>query len=279
MIDLYEKISFEISKIITKTYSTSFSIATSLLKKEQRYAIFAIYGFVRLADEIVDTFHNYNKKKLLEDLENDLKYALENQISNNPVLFAFAKTVNKYKIPYDQIDAFLFSMKCDLDKKKYSTLEDIRNYIYGSADVVGLMCLRVFVNGNEEKYLELYEPAMRLGSAFQKVNFLRDLRYDVNELSRTYFPQLVNKEFSDEVKKDIIEDIYKDFDAAKSGISKLPGKSRFAVLTAYYYYRALTSKIEKFSVSEILKKRISVNNFIKVLLILKAYFVYRFKLI
>jgi len=279
MIELYEKISFEISKIITKTYSTSFSIATGLLDKDQRDAIYAIYGFVRLADEIVDTFHNFDKKKLIEDFEDDLKYALENQISCNPVLFAFAKTVKKYKIPQDQIDAFLWSMRRDLEKEKYTTTEEIKQYIYGSADVVGLMCLRVFVDGDEEKYRQLCEPAMRLGSAFQKVNFLRDLRFDANDLNRTYFPQLVENDFTEEVKKELIQDILYDFEAAKIGIKKLPGKSRFAVLTAYFYYRALTSKIEKIPAEEILKRRISVHNFIKFLLIIKAYFVYRFNLL
>jgi len=279
MIELYEKISFEISKIITKTYSTSFSIATGLLDKDQRDAIYAIYGFVRLADEIVDTFHNFDKKKLIEDFEDDLKYALENQISCNPVLFAFAKTVKKYKIPQDQIDAFLWSMRRDLEKEKYTTTEEIKQYIYGSADVVGLMCLRVFVDGDEEKYRQLCEPAMRLGSAFQKVNFLRDLRFDANDLNRTYFPQLVENDFTEEVKKELIQDILYDFEAAKIGIKKLLGKSRFAVLTAYFYYRALTSKIEKIPAEEILKRRISVHNFIKFLLIIKAYFVYRFNLL
>lgn len=279
MIDLYEKVSFKISKIITETYSTSFSLATSFLEPEQRNGIYAIYGFVRLADEIVDTFHNFDKKKLIDDLEKDLKYALENGISNNPILYAFSLTVKKYNIPYDLIDAFLSSMKSDLDKKQYISHDEIKQYIYGSADVVGLMCLRVFVNGDENKCNELYEPAMRLGSAFQKVNFLRDLRFDANDLQRTYFPELIDKKFNDEIKLKIIQNINQDFEEAKKGIRKLNGKARFAVLAAYYYYLSLTKRIKKLPASEILTKRVSVPNFIKLLLTIKSYFVYLFRLL
>ncbi len=279
MLDLYKSVSFKISEIITRQYSTSFSLAVSLLEKEKRDAIFAIYGFVRLADEIVDSFYNFDKEKLLFDLEEDLKYALNSGISNNPVLFAFAETVKKYNIPYDLVDAFLASMKSDLHKTTYSSREEIETYIYGSADVVGLMCLKVFVDGDENKYQELYHPAKKLGSAFQKVNFLRDLNFDSNELSRVYFPELIGREFTDEVKKQIVSDIENDFSEAVKGIKKLEGRARFAVLAAYYYYRALTYRIDKLSADEVLHQRISVPNIIKILLTIKSYLVYKMRLL
>lgn len=279
MLELYKSVSIKISEIITKQYSTSFSLATSFLEKEKRNAIFAIYGFVRLADEIVDSFHNFDKHKLLSDLEEDLNYALNNGISPNPVLFAFADTVKKYNIPYDLVDAFLASMKSDLVKKVYTSSEEIKKYIYGSADVVGLMCLKVFVDGDEHKYRELYHPAMRLGSAFQKVNFLRDLNFDNNQLSRIYFPELINQKFTDEVKKQIITDIENDFSEAIKGIRKLEGRASFAVLAAYYYYRSLTHRIDKLPADEVLQQRISVPNFIKLLLTIKSYFVYKLRLL
>ncbi len=280
MLDLYKSVSFKISEIITKQYSTSFSLATSFLEKEKRDAIFAIYGFVRLADEIVDTFHNFDKEYLLNDLEKDLQYALKNGMSSNPVLFAFAETVKKYNISYDLIDAFLSSMKSDITKSIYFSEEEIRNYIYGSADVVGLMCLKVFVDGDENKYRELYHPAMKLGSAFQKVNFLRDLNFDSNKLNRIYFPELIDQEFTDEVKKQIISDIIKnDFSEAVKGIKKLEGRARFAVLVAYYYYRSLTHRIDKLSANEVLQQRVSVPNFIKILLTIKSFLVYKLRLL
>ncbi|MCX8054161.1 MAG: phytoene/squalene synthase family protein [Ignavibacteria bacterium] len=279
MLELYKSVSFKISEIITKQYSTSFSLATSFLEKEKREAIFAIYGFVRLSDEIVDTFHNFDKEKLLNELEEDLQYALKHRISSNPVLFAFAETVIKYSIPYDLIDAFLSSMKSDLNKSIYSSREEIKKYIYGSADVVGLMCLKVFVDGDEHKYHELYHPAMSLGSAFQKVNFLRDLNFDNNQLSRIYFPELINQKFTDEVKKQIITDIENDFSEAINGIRKLEGRARFAVLAAYYYYRSLISRIDKLSADKVMQQRVSVPNFIKLLLTIKSFFVYKLRLL
>lgn len=187
--DLYTEISFKTSKIITQKYSTTFSLAVSLLTVEMRQAIYSIYGFVRLADEIVDTFHLVNQKLVLANFERDYYEAMTNGISMNPVLHSFALTVKKYSIPTHLVDSFLKSMKTDLDKQVYNNTNELNEYIYGSADVVGLMCLTVFVNGNEKQYNDLEKPAMKLGSAFQKVNFLRDLKADVEDLDRAYFPQ------------------------------------------------------------------------------------------
>lgn len=276
---LYSETAFEISEKLTKKYSTSFYSATRLLNKEHRKAIFSVYGFVRLADEIVDTFHEYDKKFLISKLEEDLVYTLKNGISINPVLHSFQKTVKKYNIDYAHINAFLESMKADLNKKIYQKKEEIDEYIYGSADVVGLMCLKIFCDGNQKLYNELEKPAMSLGSAFQKVNFLRDLKDDINNLDRKYFPQITENNFDEKIKKEIIADIQKDFENSLLGIKKLPGRSKLAVLTAYQYYKKLLQKTNRTPAKIIAQKRIRVNNFIKMLLLIKSIIIYNLKLI
>lgn len=267
---LYDNTALKISKIVTTSYSTSFSMATEMLGSKHREAIYAIYGFVRFADEIVDTFHEFDKKELLEKFESDLKIALEQGISLNPILHSFQIVVKKYGIPYEYINAFLTSMKHDLNKKLYENKLEADSYIYGSADVVGLMCLRVFTDGNEARFNELKNPAMKLGSAFQKVNFLRDLKNDTQELGRTYFPNLVNGELNDENRQKIIADIEADFEEAFQGIKQLPKSTRVAVLSAYYYYLELLLKIKKLPTKEILVSRIRISDFRKIILLMKA---------
>lgn len=266
----YDHTSLKISKIVTTSYSTSFSLATEMLGKKHRDAIYAIYGFVRLTDEIVDTFHEFNKKELLEKFEFDLKDALKRGISLNPVLHSFQIIVKEYGIPYEYIDAFLTSMKYDLNKKTYKNKLEADTYIYGSADVVGLMCLRVFTDGNEAQFNELKNPAMKLGSAFQKVNFLRDLKIDIEELGRTYFPNLVSEEFNEKNKLKIIEEIEADFKEAYAGIKQLPPSTRVAVLSAYYYYLELMLKIKNIPEKEIMASRIRISDFRKIALLIKA---------
>lgn len=275
----YKKTSFKTSRVVTQTYSTSFSLATSLLKREHRNAIYAIYGFVRLADEIVDTFHEYDKKYLLTEFEIDLKQSIEMGISLNPVLNSFQLVIKQYNIPYDYIHAFLTSMKSDLEKKEYKNQTEADQYIYGSADVVGLMCLRVFCDGNQKMFEKLKHPAMKLGSAFQKVNFLRDLKDDTEMLGRHYFPNININYFDEEAKKQIVLDIEKDFAEAYKGIKKLPAHSRTAVFLAYLYYRNLLKKIKKTQSSVIIKRRIRISNFKKIMLLLKAQTLCKFNLV
>jgi phytoene/squalene synthetase len=268
--NLYDHTATKISKVVTTSYSTSFSMATGMLDKKHRDAVYAIYGFVRFADEIVDTFHEFNKKELLDKFENDLKEALAQGISMNPVLHSFQITVREYGIPYKYIDAFLTSMKYDLDKKNYENQLEADTYIYGSADVVGLMCLRVFTDGDETRFNELKKPAMKLGSAFQKVNFLRDLKNDTEDLGRIYFPNLVNGEFNEASKLIIIKDIEADFKEAFEGIKQLPKSTRVAVLSAYYYYLELLLKIKNIPAKEIMVSRVRISNFKKIVLLVKA---------
>lgn len=270
MVQLYDKVSFEISRLITREYSTSFSSAVGLLPGDLRKAIFSIYGFVRLADEIVDTFHDFDKPVLLEKFEKDYDEAVASGISLNPVLHAFQLTVKKYRIGDDLIRAFLKSMKSDLVKQDYLTDGELKEYIYGSADVVGLMCLRVFTRGDDRQYEELVAPAMRLGSAFQKVNFLRDLKSDTHQLGRSYFPQYDAATFSETVKKELVADIETDFEAALEGIRKLPGDTGPAVMVAFTYYRALTRKISRTPASVLINQRIRVPDGLKFLLLLRA---------
>lgn len=267
---LYNHTAIKISKVVTNSYSTSFSMATSMLDKEHRDAIYAIYGFVRFADEIVDTFHEFQKKDLLEKFEFDLHHAINQGISLNPILHSFQLTVKKYNIPYHYIEAFLTSMKFDLEKKYYENKLDADAYIYGSADVVGLMCLRVFTDGNETNFNKLKKPAMKLGSAFQKVNFLRDLKNDTEELGRMYFPTLLKENFNEINKQIIIADIESDFNEAYLGIKQLPKSSRIAVLSAYYYYSELLLKIKNSRAEKIMDTRVRVSNFRKVSLLVKA---------
>jgi phytoene/squalene synthetase len=278
-LEFYLENSYQISKFITNKYSTSFSLATSVLEKEKRYAIYAIYGFVRLADEIVDSFHGYDKRFLLDKLNEDLDYALKNRISTNPILTAFADTVAKYKISKKHIDAFMQSMEFDLNKSDYVTHNELKNYIYGSADVVGLMCLKVFCDGNEELFEKLKNPAQKLGSAFQKVNFLRDLKFDINDLGRSYFPEVTANNFNLSSKQQIEASIEEDFQEALKGIKQLPGKSKFAVALAYFYYQKLFQKIKRKSPEEVLQKRFRISNFFKILLIIRVYLMYKLGMI
>jgi phytoene synthase len=277
--DLYTEISFTTSKIITQKYSTSFSIAVSFLDEEMKKAIYSIYGFVRLADEIVDTFHSINQELILNNFENEFYAALENGMSMNPVLNSFAITVKKYNIPTHLVDSFLKSMKTDLNKQIYKNNSELNEYIYGSADVVGLMCLMVFVQGDKQLYSQLEKPAMKLGSAFQKVNFLRDLKADIEDLDRTYFPQFEIKTFNEDVKSNLILDIENDFKEAKKGLIQLPGKSKLAVSIAFIYYSKLLQNIKNLPANELMQKRIRVSDYTKLILLCKAYLKFRFNTI
>ncbi|NNC82924.1 MAG: phytoene/squalene synthase family protein [Flavobacteriales bacterium] len=271
MRQLYDKVSRDLSKNITKCYSTSFSSAVKMLSPSIREDIYNIYGFVRLADEVVDTFHDHNKGRMLDDLERDTWLAIEDGISINPVLNSFQSTVRKYNIDKDLVAAFLLSMRMDLEKKVYDSVQDYHQYIFGSADVVGLMCLKVFVKGDQDKYDELKAPAMRLGSAFQKVNFLRDLKNDIQSLERSYFPNVDMTQLSPRAKQDIIDEIEDDFKAAYIGILKLPVDARFGVYTAYRYYRALLKKLRATPSHRIMNERIRVGNHVKLSLLARSY--------
>lgn len=280
MKQLFDDVSYECSKIITKRYSTSFSMATKMLSPKVRIAIYNIYGFVRFADEIVDSFHDYNKEELLTQFEKDYYKAIKDGISLNPVLNSFVHTVKQYNISNDLIDAFLNSMKADLHKNSYKTEAEYKAYIYGSADVVGLMCLKVFVNGNQQKYDELKVAAMRLGSAFQKVNFLRDLKEDINVLNRSYFPNINLGKLDSHSKELIIKDIKSDLDYAyQNGILKLPVDARFGVYIAYRYYSRLLKKLKKTPFSEIMETRIRISNTMKINLMARSYVKYKLNLI
>ena len=272
---IYDHISFDCSKQLTKAFSTSFSFSSRLLAPQQRQAIYAIYGFVRVADEIVDTYHDYPQEKLLKRFVRDLNEALETRISTNPILNAFQDTVYKYGLDREMIDAFLKSMRLDLEKKNYNTREEYQEYIYGSADVVGLMCLRVFVEGDDEQYRKLKDSAMKLGSAFQKVNFLRDLKNDMEILERSYFPHIDFKQLTSETKKEIVDEIVADFDEAFLGIRKLPDSSRLAVYVAYVYYKKLLRVIRRKRPEQILQTRIRVSNAVKMWLLFKSYLRYK----
>ena len=276
---LFHKISFKTSKVITGTYSTSFSLATSMFEKDMRDAIYSIYGFVRVADEIVDTFHDFDKRYLLEKFEKDYNEAYAMGISTNPVLHSFQLTVKKYGIPDEHIRKFLQSMKYDLEKSIYNNKAELDEYILGSAEVVGLMCLKVFCNGNDNLYKELEEPAMKLGSAFQKVNFLRDLHSDMRDLRRQYFPNLERGNFNESMKQALIRDIENDFEIALRGIRRLPKRSKLAVLIAYYYYRRLLLKIQRTPASQIINSRVRVSNGWKLAMLFKASLVYKLRLL
>ena len=279
MKSIFDKVSNDCSKLVIKRYSTSFYFSSSLLSKTIRQDIFNIYGFVRLADEIVDTFHEYPKKELLDDFEKELWRSVDNKISLNPILNSFQYTVNKYSIPKGLINSFLDSMKMDLEKTEYKSVEEYKKYIYGSADVVGLMCLKIFVKGSEESFTELSPFAISLGSAFQKVNFLRDLKDDSNVLNRVYFPNVDMNNFNDKAKKEIILEIEKDFANAVKGIAKLPKNSKFAVYIAYRYYNKLLKKLKRTSSENIVKKRIRIHNIQKFAVIARSYVKYQLNLI
>jgi phytoene/squalene synthetase len=275
MKDLFDAVTEECSRLVTKRYSTSFSLASRMLAPSIRKDIYNIYGFVRFADEIVDTFHDHDKEYLLNKFEQDLQEALEQKISLNPILNSFQKTYHQYQIPYHLVDSFLKSMRMDLSKTTYLNDVELKEYIYGSADVVGLMCLKVFVKGDEEKYDSLTASAMALGSAFQKVNFLRDLKDDCENLERSYFPEIDLNALSEASKKRIIDDISRDFEQAYDGILKLPTEAKFGVFMAYKYYNKLLSKLKKSPCLEIRKKRIRVPNYQKFGILASSYVTYK----
>jgi len=271
---LFDELAYDVSKRTTKKYSTSFSLGILALTPAIRPAIYAIYGYVRLADEIVDSFHGYNKKGLLDRLKIETNQALVEGISLNPILQAFQETVSKYDIDKTLIDQFLHSMEMDLQKIDYNV--DLYNeYIYGSAEVVGLMCLQVFTEGNKSKYEALKPYAMKLGSAFQKVNFLRDLKDDYKILGRTYFPGIDLCIFNNEVKLQIEKEIETEFKEALVGIKKLPNSSKFGVYLAYQYYLSLFRKIKKTASQDILESRIRIPDSQKAIVALKSYVRYK----
>lgn len=267
---LYTQTAYRISALVTKEYSTSFFSASRLFDCRIQPAIYSIYGFVRYADEIVDTFNGVDKKALLDQFEQDFYAAMVSGISLNPILHAFQHTVKTYAIPNEYIQAFLGSMKMDLIKKTYASKGDIEAYIYGSADVVGLMCLKVFCGDNVLLFDQLKAPAIKLGTAFQKVNFLRDLKNDTEYLERTYFPNFSLSTFDEQYKAEIIKDIAQDFAIAYQGIKLLPKQAKLAVLVSYYYYTALLNKLKRTPAQDIVLKRIRVKNSHKFLLVLKA---------
>lgn len=258
--NLHNSVSFNCSKLVTQAYSSSFSRAILLFPPDIREGIYNIYAFVRFADEIVDTFHDFPKKVLLDDFVSQYKDAISKGISLNPILHSFAFTVNKYDIDHQLITAFIESMYKDLDEIKYDNKKDYEDYIYGSAEVVGLMCLKVFVNADEKKFAELEPYAKSLGAAFQKINFLRDIRADFHVLNRTYFPKVDFQKFSLADKQAIEQDIAKDFEMALIGIKMLPVSSKFAVYMAYKYYINLFKKIKNTDPEVLLSKRIRVSN-------------------
>ncbi|AYQ36382.1 phytoene/squalene synthase family protein [Runella sp. SP2] len=274
MIQLFNQTALECSKLITERYSTSFTLGIKTLDAKFHLPIYAIYGFVRYADEIVDTFHDHDKKFLLDKFRYDTYEAIEQRISLNPVLHAFQLVVNEYQIERDLIDAFLHSMEMDLAPLEYNrNLYD--EYIYGSAEVVGLMCLRVFCEGDSKMFDHLKEGARRLGAAFQKVNFLRDLKSDFVDRGRVYFPEVDFRLFSKEAKRKIEADIQADFDAANIAIQQLPRSARMGVYLAYVYYLTLFNKIKETSASRIQEERIRVPDFQKIALLAKTYLQFR----
>jgi len=276
---IFDDVSYTCSKVVTQSYSTSFSLATKMLAPSIRSDIYNIYGFVRFADEIVDTFHDYDKHQLFDAFEKDMEQAIAEKISLNPILNSFQHTYHKYDIPHHLVESFMKSMRMDLTKKNYETFDEYREYIYGSADVVGLMCLCVFVQGDKEKYEELKESAMALGSAFQKVNFLRDLKADYEDLNRTYFPNTNLLELDEESKRRIVNEIKADFALGYSGIVQLPEQAKFGVYTAYKYYKKLLQKLQGTPPLEIKNTRIRVPNYQKFGLLAQSYVNYKLQLV
>jgi phytoene synthase len=267
--DLFNETCFECSKLITNKYSTSFSTGIKAFDKRFRYPVYAIYGFVRYADEIVDTFYEHDQRRLIDDFKEETFKAIDRGISTNPVLQSFQQVVNQYHIEKELIDAFLTSMKMDLDKTAYDD-DGYKTYIYGSAEVVGLMCLRIFCENNTELYDTLVPKARSLGSAFQKINFLRDIKSDYEDRGRTYFPQIDFGNFTEADKQQIETDIKRDFDDALEGIKQLPKGSRLGVYVAYIYYLQLFKKITATSARTIIQKRIRVSDTQKLGLYFKA---------
>ncbi|RYC68639.1 MULTISPECIES: phytoene/squalene synthase family protein [Spirosoma] len=278
MMALFNKTALECSKLITEHYSTSFTLGIKTLDRKFHMPIYAIYGFVRYADEIVDTFHDYDKKTLLDRFKHDTYQAIQEKISLNPVLQSFQLVVRQYKIEHELIDAFLRSMEMDLYQQEYDA-EGYNEYIYGSAEVVGLMCLRVFCEGNCDDFDRLREPARKLGAAFQKVNFLRDLKSDYVDRGRTYFPGIDFTQFGRDAKALIESDIQRDFDEAYVGILNLPRGARMGVHLAYTYYQTLFNKIKQLPASTIQNERIRVPNPQKLALLAQTYLKYRLNVI
>ncbi|WP_281542795.1 phytoene/squalene synthase family protein [Maribacter aestuarii] len=275
----FDKVSYQCSKVVTEKYSTSFALATKMLHSSIRSDIYNIYGFVRFADEIVDSFHDYDKERLFNKFEAELEAALIDKISLNPILNSFQHTFHTYNIPKHLLDSFMKSMRMDLSKSIYRTDEEYRQYIYGSADVVGLMCLKVFVKGHEQSYEELKDSAMALGSAFQKVNFLRDVKADFEELNRSYFPNTNLKELDEASKTRIVEEIKADFQLGYTGILRLPAEAKFGVYTAYKYYYKLLKKLQNTPSLEIKNARIRVPNYQKFGLLARSYVKYKMNLV
>lgn len=270
MKEIFDQLSRDMSKMTTKRYSTSFSIGIRFLHNDLRDPIYSVYGFVRFADEIVDSFDGHNKSYLLNKFTKDTYEAIENKISLNPILNSFQEVVNKYQIPHELIDTFLRSMEMDLEKKAYSK-DGYDEYILGSAEVVGLMCLKIFLEGDHNEYEKLKKYAMKLGSAFQKINFLRDLNEDYNELGRTYFPGINLNDFNNTVKKNIENDIEVDFELGYKGILMLPKKARFGVYMAYKYYFKLFKKIKRTNAEVILEERVRIPNRNKARILVTSY--------
>jgi phytoene/squalene synthetase len=270
MKQIFDNLSQDMSKMTTRRYSTSFSLGIRFLNKDLHKPIYSIYGFVRFADEIVDSFDGFDKPSLLAEFKKDTYAAIKNKISLNPILNAFQWVVNTYKVPHELIETFMNSMEMDLDKKVYDK-ETYEKYILGSAEVVGLMCLKIFVGGDENEYERLKMNAMKLGSAFQKINFLRDLNDDFNELGRTYFPGINMNDFNNIVKKEIEADIEKDFKLGYEGILMLPKQARFGVYMAYKYYFKLFKKIKRTKAERILEERVRIPNRKKARILVTSY--------
>lgn len=275
---LFDNVSRKSSKLVTKAYSTSFSMGIKFLAKRFQDPIYGVYGFVRLADEIVDSFHDYDKRLLLSEFRADTYKAIEQKISLNPILNSFQEVVNKYQIDPWTIETFLKSMEMDLDKNTYDQ-NGYEEYILGSAEVVGLMCLSVFTEGNKAMYEELKPYAMKLGSAFQKINFLRDFKADSDALGRLYFPQLRTQAFDQITKEEIEKDIIKDFKMGFEGIKKLPKDARFGVYVAYIYYSQLLAKIMDMPANVIMEERIRISDKRKYALFFGSYFRHSFNLL
>lgn len=267
----FDTLSLKISELTTKTYSTSFSLGIKMLSKKFHNPIYSIYGFVRFADEIVDGFHDYDKKKLLDQFEKNCFKSIKDRVSMNPILNSFQNVVNDYKIDHELIKQFIYSMKMDLDSKRIYDKKQYEKYILGSAEVVGLMCLKVFVEGDKNKYKALSYHAKKLGSAFQKINFLRDISADYNELGRTYFPGIDLSNFTLQQKKEIEIDIQNDFQEGYLGIKMLPRDVKFGVYLAYIYYLKLFEKIKYLKPEVILEKRVRVSNTRKISLMIRSF--------
>ena len=276
--NIWNKVSQNCSREVTKKYSTSFYTSIKLLDKKIQTPVHSIYGFVRAADEIVDTFHGSNKKQLLNEFERDCYLAIDRKISLNPILHSFQQVVHSYNIDIELIDTFLKSMKMDLDQSTHTT-STYQQYIIGSAEVVGLMCLKVFVNGDEKTFQQLKPYAQSLGSAFQKINFLRDINSDFVELGRCYFPNIDITNLDLKAKSSIERDINKDFEMAYQGILLLPKSSRLGVLIAYNYYKSLFEVIKLVNPTDLFIKRHRISNVKKLQIILKSSLKHKLNLI